>query len=275
MAGSFKGLSEQQIQKRIKEGRGQGEGRDYKPWIQTWDVSSLGRSHRIFGNRSRRLHHLLSDLELAIFLTLDWQHAVLDIREQFPLRVNDTTRIADELGIRHAVFKNTPQVLSSDFLVTFNSKTQPLMAFQAKYSNDLTKPDVIERLQLEKRYWEEKQIPWAIITEKEVSKEAVMNIQWLYPAQSEQVADDKLHHHFLLFQSALTNQPRDTMIKVAQQLDLAYGLEAGHSLTWLRHLLARRYFHFDINIPYRRLKAADLIATTVEAELTEVSRVSG
>ena len=73
MAGSYKGLSDQQIQKRIKEGRGQGDGRNYKPWIQTWDISSLGRSHRIFGNRSRRLHHLLSDLELAIFLTLDWQ----------------------------------------------------------------------------------------------------------------------------------------------------------------------------------------------------------
>ena len=89
MAGSYKGLSDQQIQKRIKEGRSLGEGQNYKPWIQTWDVSSLGRSHRIFGNRSRRLHHLLSDLELAIFLTLDWQHSVSDIREQFPLRAAD------------------------------------------------------------------------------------------------------------------------------------------------------------------------------------------
>ncbi len=275
MAGSYKGLSDQQIQKRIKEGRGQGEGRNYKPWIQTWDVSSLGRSHRIFGNRSCRLHHLLSDLELAIFLTLDWQHSVLDIREQFPLRVEDTTRLADELGISHAVFKGTPQVLSSDFLVTFDRQTQPLMAFQAKYSADLSKPEVIERLQLEKRYWEDKRIPWAIITEKEISKEVVMNIQWLYPAESEKVAEDELHHQFLLFQTQFNKQPNDSIIKIAQQLDLAYNQESGQALFWLRHLLARRYFQFDINLPYRKLIAADLIATTFEKEITEANYVSG
>ena len=275
MARSYKGLSDQQIQKRIKEGRGLGEGQNYKPWIQTWDVSSLGRSHRIFGNRSGRLHHLLSDLELAIFLTLDWQHSVLDIREQFPLRVEDTTHLADELGISHAVFNGTPQVLSSDFLVTFDRQTQPLMAFQAKYSTDLSKPEVIERLQLEKRYWEDKQIPWAIITEKEISKEVVMNIQWLYPAESEKVAEAELLHQFQLFQTEFDKQPNDSIIKIAQQLDLAYNLEPGQALFWLRHLLARRYFLFDVNLPYRKLIAVNLIATKFEKEISEANYVSG
>ena len=47
-------------------------GKDYKPWLTVRDVPSLGRSHRIFGHKSQRTHHLLSDLELAVFLLLEW-----------------------------------------------------------------------------------------------------------------------------------------------------------------------------------------------------------
>ena len=98
MSGTFKGLTQAQIDRRLKDGRGQGQGSDYKPFIYTRDVSSLGRSHRLPGSKTRRLHHLLSDLELAIFLTLDRSPHVTDIREQFPMRVEDTVRIAEELG---------------------------------------------------------------------------------------------------------------------------------------------------------------------------------
>ena len=120
MSGTFKGLTQAQIDRRLKEGRGQGQGRDYKPFIYTRDVSSLGRSHRLPGSKTRRLHHLLSDLELAIFLTLDRSPQVTDIREQFPMRAEDTVRIAEELGLAHGRYKGIPQVLTSDFLVDFD-----------------------------------------------------------------------------------------------------------------------------------------------------------
>ena len=163
MSGTFKGLTQAQIDRRLKDGRGQGQGSDYKPFIYTRDVSSLGRSHRLPGSKTRRLHHLLSDLELAIFLTLDRSPHVTDIREQFPMRVEDTVRIAEELGLPHGCYKGTPQVLTSDFLVDFEDPQRPSIAIQAKYSTDLQKPEVIERLELERRYWQEKGIPWVIV----------------------------------------------------------------------------------------------------------------
>lgn len=128
MSGTFKGLTQAQIDRRLKDGRGQGQGSDYKPFIYTRDVSSLGRSHRLPGSKTRRLHHLLSDLELAIFLTLDRSPHVTDIREQFPMRVEDTVRIAEELGLPHGCYKGTPQVLTSDFLVDFEDPQRPSIA---------------------------------------------------------------------------------------------------------------------------------------------------
>ena len=42
--------TEHQQKRWIKEGRGQGYLKDYKPWITIRDVSSKGRSHRVFGH---------------------------------------------------------------------------------------------------------------------------------------------------------------------------------------------------------------------------------
>lgn len=274
MAGTFKGLTQAQIDRRIKEGRGQGQGPDYKPFIYTRDVSSLGRSHRLLGNKTRRLHHLLSDLELAVFLTLDWSSSVTDIREQYPMRVEDTVLIAEEFGLPHGRYQSTPQILTSDFLVDFDDPQRPSLAIQAKYSADLQKPEVIQRLELERRYWEKKGIPWSIVTELEVSKNAFANIQWLYPAQSEDDTSlDDLEHYQQLFLHAFQRQPGRKLTAIAQGLDVSGQLETGEALYWLRLLLARHCFLFDINKPYRELNPEDL-TTNHLFSLQELSRAA-
>ncbi len=86
MAKSQQSTSEHQIARKIKEGRGMGYGKDYKPWLYVQDVPSQGRSHRVYSHKTERVHHLLSDLELAVFLVFEWTSYVTDIREQFPLK---------------------------------------------------------------------------------------------------------------------------------------------------------------------------------------------
>uniref|UniRef100_UPI0040380DE2 hypothetical protein n=1 Tax=Vibrio anguillarum TaxID=55601 RepID=UPI0040380DE2 len=101
MARSKYAPSETKYKRWIKEGRGNGFGSDYLPWITVRDVPSDGRSHRVFGHKSQRTHHLLSDLELAVFLTLEWNSQTTDIREQFPLKREETLNIALDNGIKH------------------------------------------------------------------------------------------------------------------------------------------------------------------------------
>ncbi|WP_245233256.1 hypothetical protein [Paenibacillus maysiensis] len=45
------GWTEDKIAKYLKEGKGQGEGKHYKPWLSIQDVPSSGRSHRSRGAR--------------------------------------------------------------------------------------------------------------------------------------------------------------------------------------------------------------------------------
>ena len=88
-------LSIQQQQKWIKDGRGDGELSSYKPWLTVRDLSSLDRSHQVYDHKTKRTHHLLSNLELAIFLILEWNLLIQEMQEQFPLR---TTESDDEFN---------------------------------------------------------------------------------------------------------------------------------------------------------------------------------
>ena len=88
-----------QIAKRIKERRGQGSGANYKPWLRIHEVPSQGLSHRIYSFKTKRTHHLLSNLELGVFLTLDWMDHVQDIREQYPLLRDEPYRVCRRVNI--------------------------------------------------------------------------------------------------------------------------------------------------------------------------------
>lgn len=86
-------LTEAQIARRIKEKRGQGTGKDYRSWLYVHEVPFQGRSQRIYFHRTQRIHHLLSDIEQAVFLMLEWNNSIFDIREQIPLRRDETRRL--------------------------------------------------------------------------------------------------------------------------------------------------------------------------------------
>ena len=56
----------------IKEGRGQGEGINYKPFWRITDFPTYGRASRILGYKTGRIHHFFSDIEKNFFLLLDF-----------------------------------------------------------------------------------------------------------------------------------------------------------------------------------------------------------
>lgn len=259
--------SETTFQRWIKEGRGSGRGRDYRPWLTVRDVSSRGRSHRIFGHKSQRIHHLLSDLELAVFFILEWQQATLDVREQFPLQRDSTLELAKQCGIRHPSVRGVDQYMTSDLLVDTSGSTLPRFALQVKRSEDLDKPRTVEKLELERRYWKTKGVPWFLITEKDIPSTVFQNIDWLYSAQSHDIQEIDLAHRIKVYNHHFAEQPQKTIIDIAKSLDVAYALPAGQSLLEIRHLLAHRIYAFDLHTPFRKLTPADLV--TIDANAIE------
>lgn len=67
------------IHKMLKEGRGAGRGKQYKPWIKVQDVLSLGRATRLKGIKTGRQHEFLSDMERNYFYILEFSDKIEDI----------------------------------------------------------------------------------------------------------------------------------------------------------------------------------------------------
>lgn len=259
MAQKKKGFTEAQFAKWIKAGRGSGEHASYQPWLKVSDFPSLGRVHRVFGHKSQRTHHLLSDLELSVFLLLEWHREVTQIREQFPLERELTRRLASEAMMDHSRFAGVDQYLSSDFLVDSTNEQEPRFVLQAKYKDALDDARTVEKLELERRYWQEKGLPWYVITEADIPATVAKNISWLYPSQRNQQEDVELTMQRIeLYAHHFAKRPNQTLLATCKELDAAYDLPLGESLYEVRSLLAKRYFTFDIFIPVIKLKAKDV-----------------
>lgn len=254
-------LSKKQ-EKWLKEGRGQGELADYKPWIKISDISSSGRSHRVFGHKTKRTHHLLSDLELATFLFLEWSPTVLDIREQFPLNYDDTLTIAEEKQVKHPSVRGDIHIMTSDFYVVSSNENYSQFVLQAKYSKDLDDIRTIEKLEIERHYWQSKGIPWQIITEKDIPKIIQNNIAWLYPESNSEITLN-IAEKLDFYVSQFSQTPSMRIIDLCKEIDSAYFGELGASLNEIRKLLALRFFTFNILIDFRRLKCSDIQITNI------------
>ncbi|MDJ0658608.1 MAG: TnsA endonuclease N-terminal domain-containing protein [Crocosphaera sp.] len=187
--------TQDKFERYVKEGRGTGTGKDYKPWITITDFPSVGRVSRLLGWKSNRIHHLMSDWESRLFYLLEWSNKVEDIREQYPLLNLDLAmEIAKEMGIKYPVNtkNNTPYVLTTDFMLTVQQGQQSVQVARTfKTIKDLSKKRTIEKLELERRYWRKHNIDWAIVTEEEIPKICASNIKWIHSDYHWNLSDEQ------------------------------------------------------------------------------------
>jgi hypothetical protein len=169
------------------QGLGLGEGASYKPWIDVRCFSSQGRMSRRPSVTTGRMHHLFSDNEDFFFLMADYAASVVDIREQFPLFPESSTQeIARLMGISHPRYScsTTPVVMTTDFLLTIvnMSGSRSLAAWSIKSADELRgrhRKAVLAKLEIERRYWLQRGVPWHLFTNEEFDQTVIDNLDWL------------------------------------------------------------------------------------------------
>lgn len=255
------------IDRRIKQGRGQGQGSDYLPWLLVQDVASRGLTTRIKGIKTKRVHHFLSQLELNYFYLLEWSDSVVDIREQYPLLpIEQTIAIAQHCQIRHPRDPKTqnPIVMTTDFLISHTHGTGTKeQARTVKTAADLQSERTIEKLEIERQYWLAKDIDWGIVTEHEIPMILAKNIGWLHPYFSTEdlsLSDQQIRRiatALTLRVATTNNQP---LAEIAADCDDALGLPPGIGLSVARHLIANRQWLVDMNQPIQPSEPLILLA---------------
>lgn len=255
MAKRKRGFHEGKYRKFIAEGRGIGEMEFYKPWINIQDVASVGRSSRILGIKTHRMHQFLSDNETNYFYILEYSDYVIDIREQYPLLpIEKTIEIATELGIRHPIdpITQVPIVMTTDFLITLhNDNATRYLARTIKGQDKLGKRQ-IEKFEIERVYWKQESIDWGIVTDKEINKVFSKNIaacHSLYDLSNkdgfENMTEDQIHNLVENFKEYIIGTKINIRDKV-ELFDKNRTLKPGTSILLFKHLIITKQIFVDM-----------------------------
>lgn len=249
-----KNLTGAAIERRIKAGRGRGEGRNYLPWFDTTDLPSKGTSVQWYSPKLQRIHHVLSQGEYHYLLLLTYDSQVIDIREQFPLKLTDTQAIAESLGYRHPNERGEVVVMTTDFLLTIaHGHATRLVARTCKQASGLCSKRLFEKFEIERQYWAARGIDWGIVvTDRDVPDDTWRNIEWILEvwdiehlepmtrSEITQVAD------FLV--CAVKKVKVATLSRLCSESDERLNQPPGTGLRMARFLFAKRVFLADLNL---------------------------
>ncbi|WP_232353991.1 TnsA endonuclease N-terminal domain-containing protein [[Bacillus] enclensis] len=237
--------TEDKIARYLKQGRGSGELYSYKPWLNNQDFPSEGRTHRLKGWKTNREHQLFSDIERNYFYILDWAENVIDIREQFPLDRAKTLKIADKKQINHSIDKtnSTPIVMTTDFLITVKDKMGiNFIARTIKPKEKLNDKRVIEKLEIERQYWEDEGVDWGIVSESDIPSNLTSNIEIIH--HNFDIDEDDILLAETLYKDLV--KQHGILLEALNSFDSNYGLETGSALSLFKYLLAKKIISLDM-----------------------------
>lgn len=240
------------------EGYGQGTGADYQPWVRVESISSLGRSRRVWSAKTARTHHLLSDVEYNLFLALEWQQDIIDIREQFPLDRGLSQDIARNLSIRHPFYPGTqvPTVMTVDFLITKQVGTERVLeAFNAKRDEEAEDEASLLKLEIQRTYFEQMAVPHHVIYHSQIPKRNVTNIDWIRDALVKPGEHEPRPGYFGTLSARMATEITQmgssplTLAAYGTDFESRHGLERGMGLRVARLLMHDRVLKANLSAP--------------------------
>lgn len=245
-------FDEQRVQKFVSEGRGQNTGSAYRPWLEIRDLPSRGRSHRIYGIKTRRVHHLLSDGEFKCFLKFEADKNVIDIREQFPLDRLQTYKVAREQRCKHPVtLDGTPYVMTVDFVVTTSTGgAMKHVPFTFKYDFDTVTPRERQLLDIAAEFWRRQGCELQFIDRTFFDETLVIN----YDAVRSRFDIASMQFKGAIDVAAVAHAIREQVTPssrllgdVCRQIAAQHGADSGDVFSIALHLIARNVVHADLS----------------------------
>jgi len=254
------------VEKRVEEGCGQGRGIDYKPAIMARDFSSKGFSVQGKGWKTGREHQFLSLNEFKYFYVLEWMESVLDIREQFPLFLEETLEIAKLCGFEHPMHDGKPTTMTSDFVITVRGNIDnEEWVRTVKEVKDLQNTRVLEKLEIERRFWQSRGINWGIVTERELPGilfKNMLSIHDLHDPKSLHPLSEIDIQQIRAYLTEKVIKGEKSLSNIGEGCDTRFGLEGGTSLTVVKHLIATRQWLVDMHQPLNKQFREGLIFLT-------------
>ena len=255
MSGRIKKWTEEKITEMYAEGRGQGKGPHYKPWLDVKSISSRGNSRRVYSSKIGRTIQLLSDVEYDLFLLLEWDENIIDIREQYPIDREFSQEVARTLGIRHPFYPGTDvaTVMTADFLCTRQEKGKlSQLAFNSKTTEEVEDENSLLKLEIQRACFESIETPHHLILNTDIPTKKVKNIEWIREGLIKTgEAEPRPNYWASLGQRMphlFENSDQTTsLFAFCSTFDESFGLPGGTGLRVARMLMQQRIIRTNLN----------------------------
>lgn len=217
--------------------------------LKVTTFSSKGRVTRVFGHKTKRIHHLQSDNQLRVFFALEWLDKVTNIEENVELKdLMITLNSIEDLRLDKFMNQKTGELykLHTNFLVTIKSDNVfNQIAISVKSISELERKIVIEKMEIERRYWECKKVPFYLITEREIDKKFVKNIEWVRETLNIDSINEKALFSEQLYYFLRENS-EELVEEALKKFDFEMNLLEGTALFLFRYLIAKREIEIDM-----------------------------
>ncbi|MCA1066052.1 TnsA endonuclease N-terminal domain-containing protein (plasmid) [Rossellomorea sp. AcN35-11] len=168
------------------EGRGTGEGSEYKSWLTCEDVpDDYQESSSVWPGSMLvdRAVNLIGEIDQAFYKTLQWDDSIKEAKEYFPLELNETLEIAKRLSLDHPIDSETqqPEVLVANFFVTYASKggVESQEVILTSWGEDLDSVHVRTNIKIQREYWSSRGIEVRIVTEDQINWTLKRNLEFI------------------------------------------------------------------------------------------------
>ena len=171
-----------------KNKRGQGNGVEYLPWKKIREVSSGSTASSVPDYKNGRMVELISQAEVWWYFKLRWNDEVEDIREHFPLDIDETTELAKKLGVR--MYASGRKCMTTDLLITLRCGSY--VAVNVKYDRSQTMNDrENEKIEIEREYWKRKRIKLYEVYKSDLDPIEIRNLRMVLIYYSKESVFDK------------------------------------------------------------------------------------
>lgn len=219
--------------------------------LKVTTFSSKGRATRLYSDKCKGgIAHLQSDNQLRTFLILEWDDDVKKIEVNTELYgLEEVLSNVDDLNLNRFRNKETGELfqLHTNFLVTIKPYRgiYKQIAISVKSTSELERKTVIEKLEIEKRYWKQRRIEFFVITDKEIDKIFTNNILWAREARSNKSLTNKEALAEKLYYFMEDNKEIVTK-KLLEDFDKKEGVKEGTGLFLLRYLISLKQIVVDM-----------------------------
>ena len=240
------------VSRKIKLGCGRGEGINYKPWLTGHEFASKGRYVRLLGRTVPRIYRFMSGLEADAFVIYDTMPDVSDILEQYYNTLEETLEISDLLHVKHPFSGKYYNPVTTDLLV---HKGDCWIARAIKSSRDLENERTLEKLEIERVYFSRRNIDWKIVTEKQLNRDLVQNLIWLWYCE---LPENIFPDHSLLLEAEVVfldrySQELHPFPSLLNRLESCFHLLPGSGICIFKSLLRKGSIQVDLNKPLNML----------------------